>query len=92
MIAMKLYELLTKSLFSTMVLATIGICIFGADVTEARYLPTRGKSDGLDRLRDLLRDVSVFLLCSVYKELEKRLNGSLVFSSVAILFIQTSPL
>lgn len=63
MIAMKLWEVMRKSLLSVLVVATVGICMFGADVTEARYLPTRGKSDGLDRLRDLLRDVSVVEKC-----------------------------
>ena len=28
--------------------------------TNGRYLPTRSHDDGLDRLRDLLRDVSVY--------------------------------
>lgn len=59
MIAMKFLELMKKNLMSIMMVVTIGICIFGANISEARYLPTRGKTDGLDRLRDLLRDVSL---------------------------------
>lgn len=58
---MKLWEIMRNSLLSAVVVATIGISIFGTNITEARYLPTRGKTDGLDRLRDLLRDVSFFV-------------------------------
>ena len=35
-----------------------GLFAGGRVVVGARYLPTRSQTDGLDRLRDLLRDVS----------------------------------
>lgn len=35
-------------------LVLVAVCV----TTEARYLPTRSQDDRLDRLRELLRDVS----------------------------------
>lgn len=50
--------MLTKILKNIIMICLVLICVenrggFG----DARYLPTRGNSDNLDRLRDLLRDV-----------------------------------
>jgi hypothetical protein len=38
-------------------LALVLVAFYAA--TEARYLPTRSQDDRLDRLRELLRDVSI---------------------------------
>nr|UES72890.1 proctolin [Carausius morosus] len=39
----------------TVMLMLLVVCVWA--VTEARYLPTRGQDDRLDRLRELLRDL-----------------------------------
>lgn len=43
------------------VICIVLICVqnYGGFV-DARYLPTRGNTDNLDRLRELLRDVCIF--------------------------------
>lgn len=43
-------------------------------MAEARYLPTRGNEDRLTRLKELLTDVSDFIMIIVQKYLKKNLH------------------
>lgn len=52
--------MLTKIKFIN-VICIVLICVENyGDFVDARYLPTRGNTDNLDRLRELLRDVCNF--------------------------------
>lgn len=42
-----------------LVLASLCLVLLASTTVSGRYLPTRSNEDSLDKLRDLLRDVSV---------------------------------
>jgi hypothetical protein len=56
----------------TVLLALVLVTLYVA--TEARYLPTRSQDDRLDKLRELLRDVSnvSYVACCSYKTEPRR--------------------
>lgn len=67
----------TQKLFFVTFLITIVILTLLNDTTEARYLPTRSSSDRVDKLKELLKEVSKirkvlpilnhFILISLFK-------------------------